>query len=82
MHGDQESVVKLNANHSGVCKFGTSQVDQDNFKIARSNIKDLYKNAIKIRELRVIPSIVNQGVYANDDVLLQPSLARLKGERA
>jgi hypothetical protein len=51
MPGDRENVVKLNADHSGVCKFGPSDEDQDNFKLARGNIKDLYKTALKKSEL-------------------------------
>lgn len=54
MPGDHENVVKINADHSGVCKFGPSLEDQDNFKLVRSNIKDLYMNALKTRELSVI----------------------------
>lgn len=47
MPGDIENIVKLNADHGGVCKFGTCQTDQDNFKLVQSNIKDLYKSALK-----------------------------------
>jgi hypothetical protein len=49
--------VKLNADHSGVCKFGSILEDQDNFKLVRSNIKDLYKNAFKIGELSIISPV-------------------------
>lgn len=58
MPGDRENVVKLNADHSGVCKFGPSLEDQDNFKLVRSNLKDLYKNALKLCELHAMPSFV------------------------
>jgi hypothetical protein len=61
MPGDHENVVKLNADHSGVCKFGLSQTDQDNFKLVRSNIRDLYKNAIKNCELSNLLSIISRG---------------------
>ncbi len=47
MPGDREHIVKLNANHRGLCKFGLGQTDQDNFKLVRSNIKDLYRIALK-----------------------------------
>jgi len=47
MPGDRENVVKLNADHRGVCKFSASQTDQDNFKLVRANIKDIYKNALR-----------------------------------
>jgi hypothetical protein len=50
--------VKLNADHSGVCKFGPSLEDQDNFKLVRGNMKDLYKNALKVGELNAIPHII------------------------
>jgi hypothetical protein len=54
MPGDHESIVKLNADHRGVCKFGASQEDQDNFKLVRGNIRDLYKKALEIGQLRNI----------------------------
>src|SRR5688572_19065015 len=47
MPGHLENVVKLDADHSSVCKFGASQTDQDNFELVRANIKDIYKNAVK-----------------------------------
>jgi hypothetical protein len=59
MPGDYENVVKLNADHSGVCKFGSSLEDQDNFKLVRGNIKDLYKNALKIGELSIMPPVIS-----------------------
>ncbi|PVH72159.1 hypothetical protein DL98DRAFT_539475 [Cadophora sp. DSE1049] len=46
MPGNRENVVKLIADHSEVCKFGPSLEDQDNFKLVRGNIKDLYKKAL------------------------------------
>ncbi|KAH8591174.1 hypothetical protein B0O99DRAFT_744603 [Bisporella sp. PMI_857] len=46
MPGDRENVVKLNADHSTVCKFGPSLADQDNFKLVQSNIRDLYRSAL------------------------------------
>ncbi|KAI1774882.1 TPR-like protein [Hypoxylon cercidicola] len=45
--GDRENIVKLDADHHGVCKFGESQTDQDNLKLVQANLKDLYKNALK-----------------------------------
>jgi hypothetical protein len=48
-------VVKLNADHRQVCKFGDCQTDRDNFELVRSNIQDLYKNALKLRELNATP---------------------------
>jgi hypothetical protein len=81
MPGDRENVVKLNADHSGVCKFGPSQTDQDNFKLVRSNIRDLYKNALKNCELTTIPSIIGrEGRGTTDEDGLQVRLAKLKGD--
>ncbi|KAB5557932.1 hypothetical protein GE09DRAFT_93575 [Coniochaeta sp. 2T2.1] len=45
--GQRENVVKLNADHRGVCKFGPSEADQDNLKLVRGNMKDLYRSALK-----------------------------------
>ena len=47
MPGNREHIVKLNAGHRDLCKFGSGQTDQDNFKLVRSNITDLYKIALK-----------------------------------
>ncbi|KFA82002.1 hypothetical protein S40288_08003 [Stachybotrys chartarum IBT 40288] len=52
MPGDHENVVKLNADHSKVCKFGSGNDDQDNFKLVRTNIKDLYQKALKFNHAR------------------------------
>ena len=80
--GDRENIVKLNADHGGVCKFGPSLEDQDNFKLVRSNLKDLYKNALKTCELSAIPSLVGTGGSAHtmQDTDLRERLARLKGD--
>ncbi|CAG9990746.1 unnamed protein product [Clonostachys byssicola] len=47
MSGDREHIVKLNADHKGVCKFGRSQVDEDNLGIVRRNIQDIYDAALQ-----------------------------------
>jgi hypothetical protein len=76
--------VKLNADHSGVCKFGPSLEDQDNFKLVRGNIKDLYKNALKIGELRTISladSREQQVEHVDDDKDLRARFNKLKGDR-
>ena len=57
MPGDRENVVKLSADHRTVCKFGPSQTDQDNLKLAKGNIRDLYRNALKIGELNAVFSL-------------------------
>ena len=83
MPGDHENVVKLNADHSGVCKFGSTLEDQDNFKLVRVNIKDLYKNALKIGELRVMPPIISREdrvEHVDNGKELQARWAKLKGD--
>jgi len=44
--GDRENVVKLDADHGGVCRFGLSETDKDNLKLVRHNIKDLFQSAL------------------------------------
>ena len=73
----------MNADHSGVCKFGKSQIDQDNWKIVRSNIKDLYDLASKERELSHVPSIAGLSARdPNSDSNLQTRLANLRSSSA
>ena len=64
-------MVKLNADHSGVCKFGTDQADQDNLKLARANIKDLYRAAVKTVELTVLPPAARKEPMGSDDQLAE-----------
>ncbi|KAI1392353.1 uncharacterized protein F4822DRAFT_436211 [Hypoxylon trugodes] len=45
--GDRENIIKLDADHIGVCKFGTSQTDLDNLKLVRANLRDMYKEVLK-----------------------------------
>ncbi|KAF5562157.1 hypothetical protein FNAPI_3327 [Fusarium napiforme] len=45
--GDIAKIVELDANHRGICKFGNSDKDRDNFKIVVENIKHLYELAIE-----------------------------------
>ncbi|KAF6804850.1 NB-ARC and TPR domain protein [Colletotrichum musicola] len=77
MPGDRENVVRLDADHSTVCKFGAAESDQDNLKRVRSNIKDMYKKALKNSELNAIPTPV--GSESSVDVGLQARLAALQG---
>lgn len=81
MPGDRENVVKLIADHSGVCKFGPRLEDQDNFKLVRSNIKDLYKTALKKSELsNILCHIDTNGKSMSiDDKELQVRFSALKG---
>ncbi|KAL2689915.1 hypothetical protein Neosp_003979 [[Neocosmospora] mangrovei] len=53
--GKHENVVSLQASHGGVCKFGASQQDRDNFKLVQANIHDLYDSAIANGELVAVP---------------------------
>lgn len=78
MPGDRENVVKLNADHGGVCKFGPARADQDNLKLVRSNVKDIYRNALKKREL-LAPMSMPQNEEAAADKSLQKRFARLQG---
>lgn len=73
-------MVKLNADHSGVCKFGTEQTDQDNLKLARANIKDLYRAALKTVEMASLSSAVGQDALGQEDQLAQ-RFARLQADR-
>ncbi|KAI1801297.1 hypothetical protein F4811DRAFT_564111 [Daldinia bambusicola] len=43
--GDREHIVPLDAGHSRICKFGLTQTDDDNFKLVRRNIRELYETA-------------------------------------
>jgi septin family protein len=60
MPGLRENVVKLNVDYSKVYKFGDSLENQNNFKLVRSNIKDLYKKALKINKLSAISSVASR----------------------
>ncbi len=63
------------------CKFGPSIEDQDNFKLVRSNVKDLYKNALKTSELSVILRDIDVEAKSKtvDDKNLQARFAALEG---
>jgi hypothetical protein len=80
MPGDRENVVKLNADHRRVCKFGPSQEDQDNLKLVRVNIRDVYRKALKKREL-LAPSLIVHEEGAETEDGLQERFARLQGNR-
>lgn len=78
MPGDCENIVKLDADHGDVCRFDTSEHDQDNYELVRGNIKDIYKNALKIGELDRILRFEGQGKIKNQDQDLKARFARLK----
>jgi hypothetical protein len=61
--------VKLNADHSGVCKFGSTLEDQDNFKLVQSNIRDLYKEALRKSELSTLSLLTGPGGVVYEDSL-------------
>ncbi|KAI1126749.1 TPR-like protein [Nemania abortiva] len=68
---DRENVVKLNADHRKVCKFGSSQTDQDNLKLVRKNINDIYKKALNknLRPLQVDTyRPVNQPIISDNEL--------------
>ena len=45
--GKREMIVRLDADHGTLCRFGNSQVDQDNLERVKSNIGELYKCVIR-----------------------------------
>ena len=68
--GDRENIVKLDADHRDVCRFDTSEHDQDNYELVRGNVKDIYKNALRIGELgRILRSEGEKKVEAQDQDL-------------
>ncbi|KAH8910260.1 hypothetical protein BR93DRAFT_470807 [Coniochaeta sp. PMI_546] len=69
--GSRENVVKLNADHRDICKFGSSETDQDNLKLVRGNIKDLYRSALKTGKAMALPSVVDEGETTLEDHLPQ-----------
>ncbi|KAI6086287.1 hypothetical protein F4821DRAFT_238882 [Hypoxylon rubiginosum] len=42
----QEKIVALEADHNGVCKFGESEIDQDNFNLVRAHLQLLHQKAL------------------------------------
>jgi len=83
--GDRENVVKLNADHSGICKFGSTVAEQDNFKLVKVNIKDIYKNALKKCESSIMPpSIISReetAEHEDNQNKLEARWLKLKGGR-
>lgn len=72
--------MKLNADHSTVCKFWQDQADRDNWKLVRSNIRDLYRNALKTRESPVLSPAVGERLV-NADEELRKQFASLQETR-
>jgi len=82
MPGDRENVVKLAADHSTVCKFGSSQDDQDNLELVQSNIRDLYDAALKRSESLPPSTLINisqesGGDLEEDDAMLREQMRAL-----
>lgn len=50
LSGENENPVKLEASHSTVCKFGSTEKDKNNLKLVTGNIRDLYRGALKKSE--------------------------------
>lgn len=51
----QEKIVALEADHNGVCKFGESEIDQDNFNLVRAHLQLLHQKALVKSELDSLP---------------------------
>jgi hypothetical protein len=53
--GSREHVVKLNAEHSDMCRFDLSiPNDQDNYEVVEANLEELCLEALKQGERNVI----------------------------
>ena len=82
--GHHENIVKLNADHSTVCKFGDTQADKDNFELVQVNISDIYKSALKNSELKptssAVPRKKDEEADETED-MLQKRFAKL-GQRS
>lgn len=50
LSGSRENIVRLDADHRDLCRFDYSMHDQDNSKLVRGNIQELYKGAIRHSE--------------------------------
>lgn len=80
-------MVKLNADHSSVCKFGPVQEDQDNLELVQGNILDVFEKALKTSECSAMPSVmpVTKMEAAEDRVAddkLRRRFAGLQGDKA
>ena len=59
-----------------MCKFGQLKADQDNLKLVRGNVQDLYEKALEIGELSVDLTDVNKDQSSERE--LQTRLAGLR----
>ncbi|RMJ16727.1 hypothetical protein CDV36_003631 [Fusarium kuroshium] len=84
--GKHENVVSLQASHGGVCKFGTSLQDRDNFKLVQANIQDLYDGAIENDDFEDQKSAAGalccllRQIFREKPALLQDSILAQYGE--
>lgn len=84
--GNLERIISLNADHRSICKFGQTQVDRDNWKVVKSNIKGLYDIALK--ECELLQMSLDAGISTSDpqewkgdsnsELTLQKRLAALR----
>ncbi|RDW64624.1 hypothetical protein BP6252_10275 [Coleophoma cylindrospora] len=45
--GERERIIELNADHSGLARFGNSEQDKDNLKLVKHNLKSLYEHSLR-----------------------------------
>ena len=65
--GHRENIVRLNASHSDMCRFdSTDQRDKDNLKIVSSNLEDVYTEALKSCESAKLVLLPELNVRAAD----------------
>ena len=75
--GDYKNVVKLNTDYKGVYRFGLGQINRDNFKLMRSNIRDIYNNTLKTYKLSVLNyNASRKGAY--NEKSIQTELKKLR----
>ncbi|CAH0017853.1 unnamed protein product [Clonostachys rhizophaga] len=75
--GNREHIVKLNADHGGVCKFSDSIDDQDNLELVLPNIQKLYEKAMaKCESVNTRENAVTEQDAA--DIDFQARLAALR----
>lgn len=73
--------MQLDADHSGVARFGSTQEDKDNLKVVQSNVKELYEVAIKKCELVAIPSMIgHEGKVFTEEDVLRMQFGKLEGK--
>ncbi|OTB13320.1 hypothetical protein K445DRAFT_356051, partial [Daldinia sp. EC12] len=79
--GDRENIVPLDADHSRICKFGLTQADNDNFKLVRRNIRELYEKANESNKNRLSKDEKTLRVLKTLDVLSYEDCKNIIPER-